>query len=128
MFTDFSVRAIFAVPVAGALFLLAALFVVTSALFDSAGYVRALQNPFLWRMNECPHCSNPFVFQGSFDFSCGLGGADCASIRQGGPCYNTNVVHVHASYAMNIYYQIYINDCKIQSFFYNSEPIAILIT
>eukprot|EP01018_Ginkgo_biloba_P016444 Gb_37274 [translate_table: standard] len=51
--------------------------------------------------------ADPSVLQESLDFSCGQGGAECSSIHQGGPCYNPNTVHAHASFAMNSYYQLH---------------------
>ena len=45
--------------------------------------------------------------EASIEYACGEGGVDCGPIREGGKCYHPNTLISHASFAINIYYQLH---------------------
>ncbi|PKI71707.1 hypothetical protein CRG98_007929 [Punica granatum] len=66
----------------------------------------AMRGPSVWCVAK-PHAEER-VLQAVLDFCCGPGGVDCREVYQGGDCFaGPDKVHAHASYAMNIYYQMH---------------------
>ncbi|XP_059637216.1 glucan endo-1,3-beta-glucosidase 12-like [Cornus florida] len=63
------------------------------------------RGPSVWCVAK-PHADEKVV-QAVLDFCCGSGGVDCREIYDSGKCFEPNKVHAHASYAMNVYYQMH---------------------
>ncbi|XP_057489843.1 glucan endo-1,3-beta-glucosidase 12-like [Actinidia eriantha] len=63
------------------------------------------RGPTVWCVAK-PHAEEKVV-QAVLDFCCGPGGVDCREIYESGDCFEPNKVHAHASYAMNVYYQMH---------------------
>lgn len=64
------------------------------------------RGPSVWCVAK-PHAEER-VLQAVLDFCCGPGGVDCREVYEGGDCFaRTDKVHAHASYAMNVYYQMH---------------------
>ncbi|KAK4794486.1 hypothetical protein SAY86_012480 [Trapa natans] len=66
----------------------------------------AARGPLVWCVAK-PHAEER-VLQAVLDFCCGPGGVDCREVYEGGDCFaGADRVHAHASYAMNVYYQMH---------------------
>lgn len=64
------------------------------------------RGPSVWCVAK-PHAEER-VLQAVLDFCCGPGGVDCREVYNGGDCFaGPDKVHAHASYAMNVYYQMH---------------------
>jgi hypothetical protein len=64
-----------------------------------------VRGPSVWCVAK-PHADEK-VLQAVLDFCCGPGGVDCREIYESGDCFAPDKLHAHASYAMNVYYQIH---------------------
>lgn len=65
----------------------------------------AARGPSVWCVAK-PH-SDDKVLQSVLDFCCGPGGVDCREVYVSGGCFEPDKLHAHASYAMNVYYQMH---------------------
>ncbi|GKV44410.1 hypothetical protein SLEP1_g51597 [Rubroshorea leprosula] len=65
----------------------------------------AARGPSVWCVAK-PHADEK-VLQTVVDFCCGAGGVDCREIYENGDCFQPNKIHAHASFAMNVYYQMH---------------------
>lgn len=75
----------------------------SSEKFLSGGVMRG---PSVWCVAK-PHAEEK-VLQAVLDFCCGSGGVDCRDIDKSGDCFQpSNKLHAHASFAMNVYYQMH---------------------